>query len=707
MSAPQQKPPEFGPETPLPQLRQELEISQAGIDATGAAGYIVHDPLRHRFFRVPESAGRMLDHWQLGAAGKVAIAASVELDEIEDFVGFLAMSRLTAQPAGGAQALHGEFQRGEKTLGESALHNYLFFRVPLINPTRFLDAGLPVARFLASKPMLILLTCVGVIGFYFALRQWDTFAATFFDFFSLEGLALYSTSLVGLKIFHELGHGFMARHFKCNVPVMGVAFMVLAPMLYTETTDAWRIKERHKRLLIDAAGVMVEMAIAAVALFLWAFLPDGPWRSVMYFISATAWIMSVFVNFSPFMRFDGYHMLADGLGMHNLGPRAFSLATWQLRQVLFATPEAAPEQFSQGLRRSLIAFAYGTWVYRLSLYVGIAYTVYKMFPKAVGIPLALVEIIFFTAFPIWRELKEWKAMGLKELFSTARSRVTGTVAATLILLCALPLNRSVSIPAVLLPAQEAWLYSPEPARITTVRVKSGTQVHTGDVVAELSSPEIQQKRKLAELRYALNEKKLARIASNHKELSEFAVLKQQQITVMNEIVGLRQRAEGLLIRSQLNGIVTELAPGLAEGMWVGRENQLMHIVAQKDSVLAGLVSERESGRLQIGAKAAFVLETGVGNATYAILTDVGSPGGEGLEFNYLSSDHGGAVAVAHSSSGGKAQPISGVLPVHFLISGAAPPKAQRGTLTVEAAPTSFMALAFGRIVTVFLRESGF
>ena len=707
MLAHQQNPPEFGPETPLPQLRQELEVSQAGIDATGAAGYIVHDPLRHRFFRVPESAGRMLDHWQLGAAGKVAIAASVELDEIEDFVGFLAMSRLTAQPAGGAQALLGEFQRGEKTLSESALHNYLFFRVPLINPTRFLDAGLPVARFLASKPILILLAFIGVLGLYFALRQWDAFAATFFDFFSLEGLALYSTTLVALKIFHELGHGFMARHFRCNVPVMGVAFMVLAPMLYTETTDAWRLKERHKRLLIDAAGVMVEMAIAALALFLWAFLPDGPWRSAMYFIAATAWIMSVFVNFSPFMRFDGYHMLADGLGMHNLGPRAFKLATWHLRQVLFATPEAPPEQFSQGLRRGLIAFAYGTWVYRLSLYLGIAYTVYTMFPKAVGIPLALVEILFFTAFPVWRELKEWKAMGLRELFSTGRSRVTMAVAVTLILLCALPLNQSVSIPAVLLPAQEAWLYSPEPARISAIRVKSGDQVQAGDVVAELFSPDIQQKTKLAKLRYALIKSKLARIASDHKDLSDFAILKQQQVTVVNEIDGLRQRAAGLLLRSKLNGIVTDLAPGLAEGMWVSRENQLMHIVAQEDAVVAGLVGERESGRLQIGAKAAFISETGVSNATFATLAGVGSPGGEGIEFNYLSSDHGGAVAVAHTSSGGKAQLISGALPVRFLVSGAAPPKAQRGTLTVEATPTSFMTLAIGRIVTVFLRESGF
>jgi putative peptide zinc metalloprotease protein len=700
-------PPEFGPETPLPFLRAELSSSEAGYDATGAAGIILHDPLRHRFFRLPESAARMLAVWELGKAGEVAREADVELDEIQDFISFLVMSRLTQSAAGGASALHGEYERGEKSLGEAALHNYLFFRVPLFNPTTFLDFALPFARLLASKPMLTLLGVIFVSGLYFALRQWDKFVSTFFDFFSLEGLALYSTTLVGLKIFHELGHGFMARHFKCKVPVMGVAFMVMAPMLYTETTDAWRLKSRRKRLLIDAAGVMVEMAIAAIALFLWAFLPDGPWRSVMYFISATAWIMSVAVNLSPFMRFDGYHMLADALGMFNLGPRVFALATWQVRQFLFATREEPPEQFSYGLRHGLIAFAFGTWIYRLSLYLGIAYTVYKMFPKAVGIPLGIVEIWFFTALPIWREMKEWKGMGFRELFSTRRSHVTLAVCAVLLLLSALPLNRSLSIPAVMLPAQEAWHFPPEPARIVSVYVKSGDHVGAGQVLAELSSPDIQHKWNLAKLKFALADVKLARIAADRRDLAAYAVLKQEQQAMLDELQGLRARIANLDVRSSLEGIVTDVTPGLDEGVWVGRENQLMHVTASQGAVVAGLVSERESGRLELGANASFIPENGIGAAVSAVLTEAGSPGGEGIEFNYLSSNHGGAIAVAPAAGGGRAIAVSGVLPVRFAVAGAAPAKAERGTLTARAEPTSLLAFAFGLLVSVFLRESGF
>ena len=101
----------------------------------------------------------------------------------------------------------------------------------------------------------------------------------FLHFFSLEGLALYGLTLVGLKIFHEFGHAFTAQRFGARVPVMGVAVMLMMPLLYTDVTDAWRLADKRQRLLIGAAGMLTEFAIAGLALFVWAFLADGPARS--------------------------------------------------------------------------------------------------------------------------------------------------------------------------------------------------------------------------------------------------------------------------------------------------------------------------------------------------------------------------------------------------------------------------------------------
>ncbi len=360
--------------------------------------------------------------------------------------------------------------------------------------------------------------------------------------------------------------------------------------------------------------------------------------------------------------------------------RAFALGTWQFRQTLFATREEAPELFTPALRRGLIAFAYGTWVYRFVLFLGIAYTVYRMFPKVVGIGLALVEILFFILLPIWREMKEWKAMGLRQLFESRRSYITLATVAILTVLSAFPFSRSISIPAVLLPAQEAWIYPPETAQIAVVHVKAGDQVRRGQILVELSSRDILQKWKLAEFRYALVRAKLSRIAADKKDRADSAVLKQELQTIFDEIAGLRSRIATLAIRAQFTGIVGDIPKGLKKDSWVGRESLLLHVRSTEGAVVAGLVNERDSGRLDTKSTGIFVPESGMGSAIAARMSSMGMPGGKGVEFTYLSSTFGGAIAVAPAATG-KSEPVSGVLPVRFVVEeGGAPTLAQRGTL---------------------------
>jgi putative peptide zinc metalloprotease protein len=199
---------------------------------------------------------------------------------------------------------------------------------------------------------------------------------------------------------HEMAHALTAKHLGCRVTSMGVALLVLFPVLYTDTTDAWRLHHRRERLAIVLAGIRMELHLALLATFLWSFLADGPLRSAAFFIATTSWLTSLAINLSPFMRFDGYYALADWLGAANLQPRAFALGRWRLREALFGLNEPPPEQLSRSREHIFILYGWATWIYRLMLFLGIALLIYYFAFKLLGIALFAVEIIWFVLLPV-------------------------------------------------------------------------------------------------------------------------------------------------------------------------------------------------------------------------------------------------------------------------------------------------------------------
>ncbi len=687
-------------------LRQDLGLSETGYDASGLAGYVIHDPLRHKFFRLPASVLPLLRHWRAGPAGTLATDTGVAAADIAQVAQFLSNNRLLVVPAGGVSALIEERQRSEKSVLAKLLHNYLFFRVPLFDPTRLIDALLPLARRMVSWPVLTVLAVAFIFGSYFAVQQWDRYLNSFINAWSLDGAIMFGITLMVLKVFHELGHGLVARAHGVTVPTMGVAFMLLAPMLYTEVSDASRLKNRWARFAIAGAGVGAELVIAILSLLLWAFLPDGGWRNIAFFVSSTAWITSLLINLSPFMRFDGYHMLGDCLALYNIGPRAFALANWKLKELLFGLGDAPPEMLRRGLQRFLIGFAWGTMMYRLTLFLGIAYLVYTMLPKALGLPLALVEVIFFIVLPVWREIKAWIKDGVGRLFRPLRAKLNFITVIIFVGLCFLPLDRHVGLPGVLIPALETRLHAAESAEVKQVFVKDGSIVMKGDVLAVLHSPALEQEVRIALLRQEIVASRLARVAADVRERSLSIILQQEKRELEETLAGLTLRRQRLTITAPFNGRISDVMPGLAAERWVSGADPLFYLAGEAGVSVIGLANERSAMRLAEHNAAVFVSDDGAREAMHLRVVSVGTPGGEGLEAIYLASFNGGPVA-ASKDPAGRTKYEQAMLPVTFFATGTLPQQAHRGWIVVEAKPESLAHMALGRVVSVALRESGF
>jgi putative peptide zinc metalloprotease protein len=483
--------------------------------------------------------------------------------------------------------------------------------------------------------------------------------------------------------------------------------MLLAPMFYTDTTDSWRVALPRQRLAVASAGILVEMAIACLALFLWSFLPEGDLRSICFFVAVTALVLSLVVNLSPFMRFDGYHMLSDALAMPGLGPRAFALGNWHLRRLLFATREPPPEVFAPQWSMGLAVFAWMTWAYRLSLFAGIAWLIYVTLPKAVGFPLAVIEVWFFILRPVLAALRQWFSAPLRAGFGVARSLSSLAVALILGVLALLPLDRHIHVPAILSAREQAWIYPSEAARLTRLMAHPGDQVNSGQLLAELHSPELESLQEQAAIRAGLLAERLRQIASGAKGAETARSLQEELAAVTRELDGLKARKALLAIHAPFTGVLAATGQSPVSGQWLGREDLLFHLRGPEATTVTGLLPERFEGRLFAGAPVVFVAEDGATAPVMGRLEALGMRGGEGLAADYLSTINGGPLLAERDPVTGQTLPLGGHLPFLADMQGAAPGRVLRGTAIITAEPQSLAYMAFGRIATVVLRESGF
>ena len=257
------------PAAPLhwPALREELQLDAGPPDEFGQPSWTVHDPVRHRFVRIDWTSREVLARWWL--ADPVLIARQVNAQttlhiDAGDVLAVLALARREelvhpSQPPASALREGG----GVADLLRWLLHHYLFVRLPLWQPDAWLARWLPALRCLGSAGFARLSLAALLAGLWGVAQQHERLAAQWLDLLSWQGLALYGVTLVAVKFAHELGHAFSAKAHGLRVPTMGVALMVLWPVAYTDTTEAWRLADARARRRIAAAGGRTELTLAA------------------------------------------------------------------------------------------------------------------------------------------------------------------------------------------------------------------------------------------------------------------------------------------------------------------------------------------------------------------------------------------------------------------------------------------------------------
>lgn len=300
---------------------------------------------------------------------------------------------------------------------------------------------------------------------------------------------------------------------------------------------------------------------------------------------------------------------------------------------------------------------------------------------------------------MWWRLKQ----GIR---ATRRSRLTGGVAAAILLLLVFPFRSTVVVPAVLEPAAYARIFPTTPAMVKSVSVHRGDDVAAGSTLVTLVSPQNERDRALARIRLALVEAKLQRRASVVEDRAETLSLDTERKLLLDRLAGLERERRELVLTSPIAGVVRDLDPDLDPGRWVGRDAQIALITAPDSSVARGYIRDGAAQGVIAGAVGTFVPDSYFYAIAPVRVADIGYAAASRLDIAALSSVDGGPIPARPTPDHGSA-PDFAVFPIRFSAEVGAPRTVTRGAVRVAGARESIVGGMLRQVARVLVRESGF
>lgn len=654
-----QAPPEV-----VPPLRQDIEIHPGSRNRDGSPSYVLRDPAAESYVNIGAREIEILSRWWHGTTDAIAQATSnettfrvVAAEVAMMSESLLRQGLLQADAKSIAQRRRAAGAGGGGSFARS-VSSALFPRLPLFSPARLIDRLLPFAAPFFQPWLwlgaIVVLLAAGLL----ILRELPRFLASLTAMFTPEGAIATFVALVAGKLLHELGHGIAARRYGADVPVLGLSFVLLCPLVYVETSAAWTVRSRRQRIVIAAAGMAAEALLAVAALAIWPFLDAGPLRDAAGFCGTTVFALSIAFNANPLMRFDGYYILGEILAVDNLQPRSLALLRWRARTWLAGTNEPSPEPGMLGsIRRSMLVYGAASLAWRGLIYVGMAWGLMAALPSVLAVPLSALVLATFLGLPALRGVATIAKLALRQADWRGRLRML-VVAAPMLALLLVPWRSTISVPIVLDGAEVHDVFAPEPARLCGLEGSDGTIVEAGRVLARLCVPDLEFDIAKARIRARALEGVIDRHSTEQSYHAAVPVRFEELQRVKAEIVGLEARLAKLVLTAPAAGRLVIPDRGMVPGRWVRTDQPILRIVRDGIAKADAYVDERDLGHVAPGAGVAMWLDGMPLASIPAVVESVHQEALAVLDEPSLAASSGGPIAVRQAAGGALAPELA-------------------------------------------------
>ncbi len=586
-----------------PALPRHIHIQPR--DFRGERWYLLHDKSNGRFHRLSPSAWqlvRMMDGRrnlsQILSAVSTALAGSGEEPPTQrEFIELLqylhVADLLVCDIPPDTQELFARQQHKQQQKWTRLLRNPVSWKITLGNPDRLLNHLAGFGSLISSPFMgLLWLLLVGYALLQAGSHWTELTAGSLTSLLSPGNMLLLWLTYPLLKVVHELGHALFTKAWGGNVHECGMVFVLGTPLPYVDATAATAFVSKRRRLMVSAAGMAVELFIAALALLLWLVVEDGLFRNILYNLIILGSISTLLFNGNPLLKFDGYHLLCDAIETPNLSTRANQQFAYLVQRYIYGFQGLYSPAAKKSEAMGLAVYAVAAAVYRLLIFAIIIYLIAD-FSLSLGIIMGLWLLTFQLIIP--------SIKGIRSLFRKNRlaqpKRAMGITACAFGLTVAgifyLPLPHTTHTEGVLWLPAENRIRAQAAGEIAELLVSDGETVTKDQVLMTLSNPALINELKL---RKATLQEFQARYQSAWSvDRSRVNLLLEDIAAIEAEIAHLQERVNNLSIRSPGAGKLNFTETHRLEGSYLNRGDTVGFIVKPEAPRVRVALTQQEIG----------------------------------------------------------------------------------------------------------------
>ncbi|MDB5858370.1 MAG: Peptidase [Ramlibacter sp.] len=465
-------------------------------------------------------------------------------------------------------------------------------KLPLVNPDPLLERWVAQLRWLFTPLGAMLWLAVVLPAALLGARHGGELTHNLADqVLSTSNLWVLAAVFPVVKLLHELGHGFATRAWGGRVNEMGIMLLVFAPAPYVDASSASAFPSKYRRAIVGAAGMLTELFLAALAMYLWVSVEPGLTRAVAFNVMVIAGVSTLVVNGNPLLRYDAYYILCDLLGMPNMAQRGQKLLQYLWNKHVFGLPDQEEPNETPSERRWLVAYSITSWCYRVFITLGIALFIASQF-FIFGVLIALWTVIGLMVVPLWKAARFVLYDPRLERRRQRALRISGGLVAGILLLAfVLPLPARTQATGVVWLPEQSLLRAGANGFFARWLVPPGTPVVRGTPVAVLDDPLL-----TAELEVAQAKVEEARARLHSEQFTQPAKAEIAKRQLQQEEVQLarsRQRHARLMVVAGADGVLTAARPDDMPGQFYKQGELLGHVLEPRDLVARVAVQQAD------------------------------------------------------------------------------------------------------------------